>query len=86
MPIPRSVVTAPAKRPDSQGNTPKVTARVPGDLLSAALARAQEIDPAVVLSGVIRYAVALLAGLPEETARKHLRDLPIGAKSARNRS
>ena len=58
--------------------TVKTAARLPVDLVESASARARKIDPDASISGILRYAIALLAGLPAEQAREHLNMRPKG--------
>lgn len=62
--------------PESQ--TVKTDARLPVDLLERAAERARKIQPDAQLSGIVRYAIALLAGVSPDQAREHLKIRPKG--------
>jgi len=48
--------------------TMRVDARLPVDLVASATARARQSRPGLSMSGVVRLALARLAGLPDEYA------------------
>lgn len=67
--------------------TVKMDARLPTDLVERAAERARRIQPDAQISGILRYALALLAGLPPDQAREHLKIRPKGySRTARNRT
>lgn len=69
--------------PDSR--TQKIDARAPHDLVARASERARKINPDAGLSGVIRYALALLAGYPKELAKDQLRERAHTGRPAKDR-
>lgn len=58
--------------------TVRTAARLPADLVERATERARRIEPDAQISGILRYALALLAGLSAEQAREHLNIRPKG--------
>lgn len=80
MPIPRPVATAPRRSRKTALGTPKRQARISDEIMSDAIDRARQVDPAACIAGVIRYAVALLAGISPDEAAKHLREATRGPK------
>lgn len=54
------------------------SARMPKDLVERASERARTIEPDAPISGILRYALALLAGLSPDQAREHLKVRPKG--------
>lgn len=62
----------------SEAGTVRTAARLPTDLVERAAERARRIEPDAQVSGIVRYALALFAGLTPDQAREHLKIRPKG--------